>query len=102
MKTAVPSSNIVYASNMNDKYNLFKLKVKYYDQVNHVLTTIQACVNQARQLFGLIKSKLNGGVTRASKIARVHLLQVANEMDDIVDKHDIGTDIIPPTTKNQK
>ena len=36
------------------------------------------------------------------KIESAHLLQLANEMDDIVDKHGIGMDIIPLTTKNRR
>jgi hypothetical protein len=49
MNTAVPSSSISHASNMNDKYNVSKRQAKYYDQVNYVLTTIQAHLNQVRQ-----------------------------------------------------
>jgi len=72
---------------MNDKYNLGKLQAKYYDQVNHMPTTIQACVNQVRQLLGLIKNKLNKGGATAFKIASAHLLQLANERDVVVEEH---------------
>ena len=69
--------------------------------MNHVSTTIQDHVNQVRQLFGLTKNKVNKGCAAAYIIASAHLLQLTNVMDDIMDEHGIGMDIITSTAKKQ-
>ena len=60
-------------------------------------------INQVRELFSFVETKLNKGGALAFKMASARLIQIANELDSMVEyATGEGINILPPSTKKQK
>ena len=80
---------------LSDRYQLGPLKTKYYDQIEHVPNKMSERINQVRELFSLVETKLNKGGALAFKMA--------SALDSMVESATgEGINILPPSTKKQK
>jgi hypothetical protein len=58
---------------LSDRYQLGPLNTKYYDQIEHVPNKMSERINQVRELFSLVETKLNKGGTLAFKMTNLQM-----------------------------
>jgi hypothetical protein len=88
---------------LSDRYQLGPLKTKYYDQIEHVPNKMSERINQVRELFSLVETKLNKGGSLAFKMTSARLIQLANELDSMFESESgEEINILPPSTKKTK